>query len=136
MSPDHFGAVVRAVASPLCPPTLKKEVMAIQKTADLVGEVHVLIDKTNAILDSAENDPHLFLKCVKEARANLETLAKLTGKLSPGGSNNTQINTGISPEEFSRTVSHVIKALEPFPDARIAVLAALEGVKVIECLTN
>ena len=133
MAPDHiFGAAVIAVRSPICPPALKKEVAAIQKIESVVDQINGLISQTSEILDGAKDsgDLTLRLKAIETARRNVETLAKLTGQLSNGGTN--QINVGISPEEYNKTVSHVIRALEPFPDARIAVLAALEGIKIVE----
>ena len=136
MSPDHFGAAVRAMKSAICPASLKKEIKAIRDASGVVDQIKDLIDKTNTILESAGGDPYLGLKAIEAARKNLETLAKLNGQLTAGGNSNTQINTGITPGEYNRTVSHVIMALEPFPEARGAVLAALEGITVIECETT
>jgi hypothetical protein len=93
-------------------------------TADnLLEKVQDLQARTLAILDRAEDVGELrtALGAIREARGNLELLAKLLGELDE-----RPVNVLISPEWLElRTV--IVTALEPHPQARGAVLEAIEG---------
>ena len=101
-----------------------KEAQEIAEADDLLADVRSLQERTLAILEAAEesNQHNTALAAIREARRNLELLAKLLGELDAGPT----VNVLISPEWLElRTV--IVGALEPHPDARGAVLRALEG---------
>jgi hypothetical protein len=79
---------------------------------------------TLAILEAAEHthQHRTALSAIREARGNLELLAKLLGELD----DRPMVNVLISPEWLElRAV--IVGALEPYTDARGAVLMAIEG---------
>ncbi len=91
---------------------------------NLLGQVRALQSKTLSILLRAEGagDLRTALSAVREARGNVELLAKLSGELDE----RPVVNVLISPEWLQlRTV--LVAALEPYSDARGAVLRAIEG---------
>jgi hypothetical protein len=100
-----------------------KEAEEVAVADDLLGQVRDLQERALAILDKAEGSGELrtALGAIREARSNLELLAKLLGELDE-----RPINVLISPQWLElRTV--IVTALEPHPQARGAVLSALEG---------
>ena len=106
-----------------------KLVMA-EKAAE-VAEADTLLDQVKnlqgrayAILDKAEEAGELrtALSAIREARGNLELLAKLLGELDE----RPVVNLNVSPEWLElRAV--IVGALEPHPEALSAVVDALEG---------
>lgn len=77
-----------------------------------------------SILGKAEEAGELrtALSAIREARGNLELLAKLLGELDE----RPVVNLNVSPEWLElRAV--IVGALEPYTDARGAVLRAIEG---------
>jgi hypothetical protein len=106
-----------------------KLVMAEQATEvveanNLLDQVGDLQRRALAILDKAEETGELrtALSAIKEARGNLELLAKLLGELDE----RPVVNLNISPEWLElRAV--IVGALEPHPEALSAVVGALEG---------
>jgi hypothetical protein len=96
----------------------------VAEADDLLAQVRDLQARTLAILEAAEetSQHRTALAAIREARSNLELLAKLLGELDE----RPQINVLISPEWLElRAV--IVGALEPHPDARGAVLRALDG---------
>ncbi len=90
----------------------------------LLEEVRELQARTLAILEAAEETKQhrTALSAIREARSNLELLAKLLGELDE----RPQVNILISAEWLElRAV--IVGALEPYSQARGAVLRALEG---------
>jgi len=109
------------------PTTLAKanEAEEVAQADDLLGQVQDLQARTLAILEAAEEtrEHRTALAAIREARSNLELLAKLLGELDQ----RPQLNILISPEWLElRAV--IVGALEPYSDARGAVLRAIEGV--------
>ncbi len=103
---------------------LAEKAAEVAEADDLLEQVRGLQARALSILDRAEESGELrtALGAIREARGNLELLAKLLGELD----DRPQINVLVSPEWLElRTV--VIGALEPYPDARGSVLRALEG---------
>ena len=91
---------------------------------NLLQQVGDLQRRALAILDKAEETGELrtALSAIREARGNLELLAKLLGELEE----RPVVNLNISPEWLElRTV--IVGALEPHPEALRAVVGALEG---------
>jgi len=96
----------------------------VAEADDLLGQVQDLQARTLAILEAAEgsNQHRTALSAIREARSNLELLAKLLGELDE----RPVVNLNVSPEWLElRAV--IVGALEPHPEARGAVLRALDG---------
>jgi hypothetical protein len=91
---------------------------------DLLEQVRDLQVRTFAILEAAEaSEQHrTALSAIREARGNLELLAKLLGELD----DRPTVNVLISPE-WQQLRAAIVGALEPYTDARGAVLRAIEG---------
>ena len=100
---------------------------AVEEVAEadaLLGQVKGLQGRAYALLDKAEEAGELrtALSAIREARGNLELLAKLLGELDE----RPVVNLNVSPEWLElRTV--IVTALEPHPEALGAVVGALEG---------
>ena len=91
---------------------------------DLLDQVGDLQRRALAILDKAEAAGELktALSAIREARGNLELLAKLLGELDE----RPVVNLNVSPE-WLELRALIITALEPHPEALGAVVGALEG---------
>lgn len=108
--------------------------MVMAEKASEVVEADSLLDQVGglqrralAILDKAEEAGELrtALSAIREARGNLELLAKLLGDLDERPS--VAVNLNISPEWLQlRTV--IVGALQPYSEARESVLSAIESV--------
>jgi hypothetical protein len=101
-----------------------QEAGEVAQADTLLEQVRDLQERALDILDKAEEAGELrtALGAIREARGNLELLAKLLGELS----DQPQVNVLVSPEWLElRAV--IVTALEPHPEARGAVLRALEG---------
>jgi hypothetical protein len=95
----------------------------VARADDLLQQVRDLQGRAFAILGKAEaaGDLRTALGAIREARGNLELLAKLLGELDE----RPVVNLDVSPEWLElRTV--IVAALEPYSDARGAVLRALD----------
>jgi hypothetical protein len=90
----------------------------------LLGQVRDLQERALAILDQAEEAGELrtALGAIREARGNLELLAKLLGELDE----RPVVNLNLSPEWLEMRTAIVI-ALEPYSEARDAVLKAIRS---------
>jgi len=96
----------------------------VAQADNLLEQVRALQGRAYGILDKAEGagDLRTALGAIREARGNLELLAKLLGELDE----RPVLNLNVSPEWLElRTV--IVGALEPYSNARDAVLGALEG---------
>ncbi|MDJ1422566.1 MAG: hypothetical protein M5U10_11705 [Candidatus Methanoperedens sp.] len=91
----------------------------------LLDQVKQLQRKAWELLGKAEaaGDLRTALQGVREAKGCLELLAKLQGELQQEGT----INITLAPEWLElRTV--ILHALEPFPEAKLRLAAALQEV--------
>ena len=105
--------------------------LVMAQAAEEVAEADTLLDQVKglqarayALLDKAEEAGELrtALSAIREARGNLELLAKLLGELDE----RPVVNLNVSPEWLElRAV--IVTALEPHPEALGAVVGALEG---------
>lgn len=98
------------------------EAQEVAQADNLLAQVKSLQTRALSILDRADaaGDLRTALSAIREARGNLELLAKLLGELQQEGT----VNVTISPEWLTlRAV--VISALQPYPDAARAVSRAL-----------
>jgi hypothetical protein len=96
----------------------------VAQADDLLGQLKDLQRRTLAILKAAEstNQHRTALSAIREARSNLELLAKLLGELDE----RPVVNLSLSPEWLElRAV--IVTALRPHPDALSDVLRALES---------
>jgi hypothetical protein len=96
----------------------------VAQADNLLDQVRDLQGRAYGILDKAEaaDDLRTALGAIREARGNLELLAKLLGELDE----RPVVNLNVSPEWLElRAV--IVTALEPYSEARRSVLRALEG---------
>ncbi len=103
---------------------LAEKAAEVADADNLLGQVGDLQRRTMAVLEAAElsHEHRTALAAIREARSNLELLAKLLGELDE----RPVVNLNVSPEWLElRTV--IVGALEPYRDARESVLSAIEG---------
>jgi hypothetical protein len=96
----------------------------VAQADDLLAQMQDLQRRTLAILEAAEstNQHRTALSAIREARGNLELLAKLLGELDE----RPVVNLNLSPEWLElRAV--IVAALEPLGEALRAVVGALES---------
>ena len=95
------------------------------EAGELLDQVQDLQARTLAILEAAEetSQHRTALAAIREARSNLELLAKLLGELD----DRPQINVLVS-SEWLELRAVIVGALQPHSEARGAVLAAIEGI--------
>lgn len=123
---DVSEAAVRRHASNHLPAKLVMAEKAIEvaEADDLLAQVQDLQSRTLSILQEAESTKQhrTALSAIREARSNLELLAKLVGELD----DTPQVNITLSAEWLElRAV--IVGALEPYQEARAAVLGAIAG---------
>ncbi len=102
-----------------------KEAEEVAEADNLLSQVRDLQARALTILDKAEEAGELrtALAGIREARGNLELLAKLVGELDE----RPQVKILIAPE-----VRHVIvEALSPYPEARLSVANALAEIEEV-----
>ena len=90
---------------------------------DLLRQVRALQSKTLSTLVKADGaeDWSTLLKAVREARENVRLLGELHGKLDT----HPTVNLHLHPE-WVEMKALIVGALEPYPEARYAVVGALE----------
>ena len=96
----------------------------VAQADDLLEQVRDLQSRALAILGKAESagDLRTALGAIREARGNLELLARLLGELNE----QPVVNLNLSPEWLElRAV--IVTALEPYPEAKEGVLRAIKG---------
>lgn len=123
---DVSEAAVRRHRTNHLPATLVKaqDAQEVAEADDLLAQVQDLQARTLSILEEAETTKahRTALSAIREARSNLELLAKLLGELD----DRPQVNITLSPEWLElRAV--IVGALAPYQDARTEVLRAIEG---------
>jgi hypothetical protein len=102
-----------------------KDAKEIANGDRLIKQLEHLQSKTIDILNQAEEqaDRRTALSAIREARGNIELIAKLLGELRE-----SQV-ININPQWIElRTL--IIRALEPYPEAKSNVVKALEGIDV------
>ncbi len=108
------------------PATLAKahEAEEVAHADGLLADVRSLQARTLAVLEAAElsHEHRTALAAIREARSNLELLAKLLGELDERPVVNLNVST-----EWLELRAVLVTALEPYSDARGAVLRAIEG---------
>jgi hypothetical protein len=99
------------------------QAMEVADADDLLSQVRDLQRRSLAILDQAEDAGELrtALSAIAQARSNLELLGRLAGQLQQAGT----INIHLHPE-WIELRALILTALEPYSEARGALLTALE----------
>ena len=119
------SALVRHHDDHLPPSLVKAKATAEAVEADaLLGQVLELRDRAVSILDKAERagEYPAAVSAIREARASVELLAKLAGQLRDA----PVVNLILSPEWQAVQIA-ILASLKPYPEARLAVAAALEA---------
>lgn len=121
---DVSEAAIRRHAANHLSETLAKagEAREVARGEELLADIRSLQERTLAILEAAEKMRRhgTALSAIREARHNLELLAKLVGQLNDA----PQINVIVSAE-WVKIRGAVVGALSPYPEARAAVSATL-----------
>lgn len=101
-----------------------KKAAEVAEADDLLAQVRGLQASTLDILKAAEGTRQYrtALGAIREARGNLELLAKLLGELDE----RPVVNLHVSAE-WVELRAVLVGALAPYPEARGAVMRALEG---------
>jgi hypothetical protein len=109
--------------------TKAHDAKAVANADDLLAHVKKLEAKAIALLLAAEKagDFRTAISGVREARGCIELLAKLMGELSDAPTVNITINP-----QWLQVRAVVVQTLEPFPEARQAVAAALAQLEPME----
>jgi hypothetical protein len=96
----------------------------VAQADDLLAQLKNLQRRTLAILEDAETTKQhrTALSAIREARGNLELLAKLLGELDERPTVNVLVSA-----EWVELRAVIVGALEPYSEARGAVLRALES---------
>ena len=99
-----------------------REAGELAEAEDLLEQVRSLHARTLAILEAAEGSSQhrTALSAIREARSNLELLAKLVGELDE----RPTVNILVSPE-WLVVRGAVLDALAPYPEARACVSSKL-----------
>lgn len=113
------------------PATLAKsqDAQEVAEADDLLAQVQNLQSRTLSILEAAESTSQhrTALSAIREARSNLELLAKLVGELD----DSPTVNIALSAEWIQiRTV--LLEVLTPYPQARAAVAVELLNLGILE----
>jgi len=104
--------------------------MQDQQSADrLLEQVNLLYDKALLLIDKADSDQkwQASATAIKEARNCLELTGKLIGTLKTGHTLNIFYNA-----EFIDARMAIYTALLPYPEARQAVIRALDDKEVVD----
>lgn len=101
-----------------------KKAVDVAEADDLLDRVEALQSRTLAILEAAEGsgEHKTALAAIREARGNLELAGRLTKELDERPTLNLYLSA-----EWLELRAVIVTALEPHPEARGAVLKALEG---------
>jgi hypothetical protein len=98
----------------------------VAQADDLLDQVWDLQRRALDILDRAEETRELrtALSAIREARGNLELLAKLLGELDERPTVNILVSA-----EWVPVRAAMMEALDPYPEARVAVAERLSGLE-------
>lgn len=101
-----------------------QEIEEVANADAIVASIRDLHERTLRVLRTAESsgDLVLALRAIREARANVELLAKISGDLQ----DRTEVNVYASTQ-WIELQGRVVAALAPHPQAQIAVAEALAG---------
>jgi len=126
---SHYGVSERAVRYHLrehLPAllALARDAAQASRADSLLDRIEALQSRTLAILEATEetHDHRVALAAIREARGNLELIGEVTKELN----RTPTLNLSLHPEYIeARTL--IVQALEPYPQAKGAVVRALES---------
>jgi hypothetical protein len=126
---SHYGVSERAVRYHLrehLPAllALARDAERAARADTLLDRIEALQSRTLAILEATEEEGEhrTALAAIREARSNLELIGEVTKELNRAPT----LNLSLHPEYVeARTL--IVQALGPYPEAREAVVKALEG---------
>jgi hypothetical protein len=101
-----------------------KEAVEVAEAGDLLSRIEALQSRTLAVLEAVEDTDNYGarLAAIREARANLELIGRVTKELESGPT----FNLYLSPQWLELRAT-LVRALDAYPDARESVLSAIEG---------
>lgn len=101
-----------------------KNIQDIAEADDVVEQIKNIQTRTLAVLDEVESngDHALFFKGIREVRENAKLSAELAGKLAT----QPQI-TIVNNSEWIELRTKIVVALDPYPEAKEAVVHAIQG---------
>jgi hypothetical protein len=114
----HMGRDIRAVHAQ------RRDEQAYDRGSSLLDRMHNLGAEAHAALREAKNskDIRLILSAIGTASKLLELQGRLQGEFADGA-----VTVNITHNDFRTLPVGIVAALEPFPDAKRAVLIALGG---------
>jgi hypothetical protein len=100
-----------------------KGAVEVAEAGDLLSRIEALQGRTLALLEAMEDTDNYGarLGAIREARANLELIGRVTRELESGPTLNLHLNA-----EWVELRATIVRALEAHPEARDSVLRALE----------
>jgi hypothetical protein len=103
---------------------LARDAAQASRADSLLDRIEALQSRTLAILEATEetHDHRVALAAIREARGNLELIGEVTKELDRTPTLNLHLNP-----EWLELRAVIVGALDAHPDARGAVLRALEG---------
>jgi hypothetical protein len=126
---SHYGVSERAVRYHLrehLPAllALARDAAQASRADSLLDRIEALQSRTLAILEATEetHDHRVALAAIREARGNLELIGEVTKELDRTPTLNLHLNP-----EWLELRAVIVGVLDAHPDARGAVLRALEG---------
>ena len=126
----HYKSLLRHKKEHLPKQMIRAQGLQDQSAADqLLARVEDLYDKSLLIIEKADNDKKWTAAtgAIREARQALELVARLLGELRTGTTINILYN-----EEFTEVRLVIINALIKYPEAKQAVIDALQEKGAIE----
>jgi DNA-binding transcriptional ArsR family regulator len=95
---------------------------ATSKGIKVLDRLGATLERLDGFLDKAEEkeDAREFVTVAAELRKELELIAKLQGELAQEGTTGILVNA-----EYLEARTLIVRALDPYPEAREAVVAAL-----------
>jgi hypothetical protein len=104
-----------------------KQLAEVDAANQLVERIESLYERALKLLNVAEKDRKFApaVSAIREARASLELLARISGELKSG----THLTLIYSPQ-WVELRQVLVQALEPFPEARAVVVDALEVTEI------
>jgi len=102
-----------------------QEAADMARADDLLGQVRDLQGRAIKLLEGAEaaGDRRTALMGIREARGCLELQGRLVGELRE---QQTTVNVLVASQEWLTLRTAILRALEPYPEARLALAQALE----------
>lgn len=105
--------------------TKAREAKEVAHADNLLDQVRELTDEARGILRRVKTkDPRTALGAIREIRGNMDLLARLLGELHDQAA--VTVNVLATPE-WTAVQTTIVRALAPYPEARVAVANALAG---------